>query len=51
MTELIIPPAATRDRNAVEIMRVWIAEHGLHCSLKVGRYSKSGIASEEKAWV
>jgi hypothetical protein len=49
MTELVIPPAATRDKNAVEIMRVWIAEQGLHCSLIVGRYSQSGIA-EEKAW-
>ena len=30
-----IPEAALRDEDAVEMLRVWIAERGLHCSMKV----------------
>jgi hypothetical protein len=36
MDALGIPPAALRDGAALELARVWIAERGLHCSLKVG---------------
>ena len=50
MKELIIPNAAFRDENAVEMMRVWIAERGLHCTLNIGRYFGSPDASEEKGW-
>jgi hypothetical protein len=28
--EIIIPPAATDDPNAVELLRVWVAQRGLH---------------------
>jgi len=28
-----VPEAALRDKDAVEMLRVWIAEGGLHCSL------------------
>ena len=49
MKELLIPPAAERDAGSLEILRAWIAEKGLHCSLKIGIYDGSGIA-EEKAW-
>lgn len=46
----IIPPAALRDESAVELARVWIAERGLHCSLKVGMYADEGVARETSAW-
>jgi hypothetical protein len=38
MKELTVPPAAIRDPNSVEVISAWIAEHGLHCSLKIGMY-------------
>lgn len=49
MTELTIPPAAQTDEESWELLRVWVAEQGLHCSLKVGVYEAEGIP-EEKAW-
>ena len=45
-----IPPAALRDANAVELARVWIAEQGLHCSLKFGLYAHDGVDRETSAW-
>jgi len=45
-----IPPAALRDANAVELARVWIAEQGLHCSLKFGLYAHDGVDREISAW-
>ncbi len=45
-----IPPAALRDADAVELARVWIAERGLHCSLKFGLYADEGVARETSAW-
>ena len=50
MDALAIPPAALRDANAVELTRVWIAEQGLHCSLKLGLYAADGVAQETTAW-
>jgi hypothetical protein len=32
------PPAATRDRNAFELLRVWVAEQGQHVSLRSGAW-------------
>ena len=32
------------------MMRVWIAEHGLHVSLKIGMYKNEPDVSESKAW-
>lgn len=29
--------------------RIWIAEHGLHCALKVGMYQDQGM-DEARAW-
>ncbi len=49
MSELGMPPAAQRDPQSWELMRVWIAEHRLHCSLKIGVYDSNGM-NEEKAW-
>ena len=45
-----IPPAALRDVDAVEPARVWIAEQGLHCSLKFGLYAHDGVARGTLAW-
>jgi hypothetical protein len=50
LNQLPIPDAAQRDDDAVEMLRVWIAERGLHCSLKVGMYRESTNVSEERAW-
>jgi hypothetical protein len=50
MNERTIPDAALRDENAVEMLRVWIAERGLHCSLKVGMYEESSAVKETDAW-
>ena len=50
LNQRAIPEAALRDSNAVEMLRVWIAEQGLHCSLKVGMYRESTTVPEEKAW-
>ncbi|WP_084217332.1 DUF5076 domain-containing protein [Xenophilus azovorans] len=45
-----IPEAALRDKDAVEMLRVWIAERGLHCSIKVGMYRETTRVPEEVAW-
>lgn len=50
MKELIIPEAAQRDESSVEMIRVWIAERGLHASLKVGLYEDRPGIREERAW-
>ena len=50
MNQRPIPEAALRDENAVEILRVWIAENGLHCSIKVGMYRETMNVPEESAW-
>jgi len=34
--ELPIPPSATGDLQAREMLRAWIAKEGLHCSLNIG---------------
>lgn len=50
MNELLIPDAAQRDESSVEMIRVWIAERGLHASLKVGLYEDRPDIQEERAW-
>ena len=45
-----VPEAALRDADAVEMLRVWIADQGLHCSIKVGMYRETMNVAEEKAW-
>ncbi len=50
MDALAVPPAALRDVKAIELARVWIAEQGLHCSLKFGLYAADGVARETSAW-
>lgn len=41
---LAAPPAATRDKAAFELLRVWIAEQGQHVSLR------SGVWDDPFAW-
>lgn len=50
MNERPIPNAAFDDENAVEMLRVWIAGKGLHCSMKVGMYKEQFNVPEEQAW-
>ena len=50
MNELPIPEIALNDERGVEMLRVWVAQRQLHCSIKVGMYHDSGKVSEEKAW-
>lgn len=45
-----IPEPALRDKDAVEMLRVWIAERSLHCSIKIGMYRDTINIAEEKAW-
>ena len=49
MKPLIIPPAAQRDPNSVQMLSAWIAEKGLHCSLNVGMWTAAGTP-EARAW-
>jgi hypothetical protein len=50
MNEMPIPDGALRDKNAVEMLRVWIAERQLQCSMKVGMYQESMSIPESRAW-
>jgi hypothetical protein len=49
VNEMVIPPAAQRDPQAMEIIRVWIAERGLHTSVRIGVYKENRVP-EQKAW-
>jgi hypothetical protein len=50
MRVLVVPDAALRDADSIEMLRVWIAEERLWCSIKTGFYKRRGDVSEEKAW-
>lgn len=50
LAQMPVPEAALRDAEAVEMLRVWIAERGLHCSIKVGMYRDGTNVEEERAW-
>ncbi|PVM82380.1 DUF5076 domain-containing protein [Caulobacter endophyticus] len=49
MKEQPIPDAAERDPAAMELARIWVAEHGLHCALRIGAYDETPI-DEARAW-
>ena len=49
MRTLVIPPAAQRDENAIQMLSAWIAEKGLHCTLNIGMWHAEGRA-EAPAW-
>jgi hypothetical protein len=48
--ELVIPPTALADERSVEMLRVWIAGGGLHCSLKIGHWEQAKGVDENVAW-
>lgn len=48
--QLMIPPAAESDTSAIEMLRAWIAEGGLHCVLNVGHWHKNSEIDERHAW-
>ena len=53
--ELPIPPDAQRDAHATEMARVWVAEGGIHCNLRIGGW-QAALAQggrpldEPRAW-
>jgi Domain of unknown function (DUF5076) len=49
MLTLTVPPAAQRDDESIQMLSAWIAENGLHCSLKLGVFEPNGNA-EDRSW-
>ena len=49
MRTLVIPPAAQRDENSIQMISGWIAEKGLHCTLNIGMWDATD-RDEPKAW-
>jgi len=49
MKPLVIPPAAQRDANSVQMLSAWIAEKGLHCTINIGIWHESD-RKEVPAW-
>ncbi len=49
MRTLVIPPAAQRDENAIQMISGWIAEKGMHCTLNIGMWEDEGH-NEPMAW-
>lgn len=49
MKTLVVPPAAQRDDNSIQMLSAWIAEQGLHCTLNVGMWDGMG-RDEPEAW-
>ncbi|UYB52747.1 DUF5076 domain-containing protein [Xanthomonas sp. AM6] len=49
MKSLVIPPAAQRDDNAIQMLSAWIAERGQHCTIKIGLWRDNG-REEAPAW-
>ena len=47
MKPLVIPPAAQRDENSIQMLSAWVAEKGLHCSLNIGMWQER---DEARAW-
>ena len=44
---LLIPPKAANDPQSQEMLRAWIADQGLHCSLRVGVWQDQDM---DEAW-
>lgn len=49
MKQLVIPAAAQRDENAIQMLSAWVAERGLHSSMNVGMWQENG-QNEPRAW-
>jgi hypothetical protein len=48
--QLPIPGEAIVDPKSVEMLRAWIANHALHCSLNIGVWESSPDVDERHAW-
>jgi len=48
--QLSIPGEAIADPRAQEMLRVWVANQGLHISLRIGVWSDNPDVDERKAW-
>ncbi len=46
---LPMPPPATHDPRSQEMIRAWIGEKGLHCSLRIGFWDDQDL-NEPSAW-
>ena len=49
MKPLVIPLAAQRHENSIQMLSAWIAEKGQHCAINVGMWQESGRA-EAPIW-
>ncbi|MBQ0930618.1 DUF5076 domain-containing protein [Ideonella alba] len=49
MKSLVVPPAAVRDDNSIQMLSGWIAEQGMHCTLNIGFFDGQGH-KETEAW-
>lgn len=49
MKPLIVPPAAQRDEESIQMISAWIAENGLHCALNIGMWQENDHP-EPPAW-
>lgn len=47
---LKLPPAVETVDNAIEMLRVWIAEGGIHCVLNAGHWHNGTDIDERHAW-
>ena len=41
-SELVIPPAALEHADAAEMVRAWVANKALHCTLRIGVWKDVG---------
>lgn len=48
--QLPVPGPALVDANSVELIRAWVAQKGLHCSLRPGFWEEKEKVCEEWAW-
>jgi hypothetical protein len=49
MKPLVVPPAAIRDPNSVQMLSGWIAEKGQHCTINIGHWEGRG-RDEVASW-
>jgi hypothetical protein len=52
LNERPIPDGALRDKNAIEMLRIWDAERQIYCSIRIGTYHESMSMNirESRAW-
>lgn len=47
---LSAPGEAIADPQSVEMIRAWVANRGLHCSLRIGMWEQTPGVREDHAW-